>query len=237
MTIMNKEYILKFLKEKGSEGYKNILLRHGATEPCLGVKISDLKVISKKVKKDYELSLELFETGIYDAQYLAGLIADDARMSKADLQRWVDSASSPIAGSTVAWVTTGSPFGFYMAEKWIRSKKPIQKIAGWATLTCLVSIIPDADLDLQRIEELMLQVKKDIPKSEDRVKYQMLFFIISVGVYVQSLNSKAKQLAEEMGQVEVDMGETACQVPDPVAYIEKVEARGTIGKKRKKVKC
>ncbi len=234
---MNTSEILDFLKLKGSESYKKILLRHGAQEPCLGVKISDLKVISKKVKKDYELSLELFDTGIYDAQYLAGLIADDARMSKSDLQSWVENASSPIAGSTIAWVTTGSAFGFQMAEKWIRSKKPIQKIAGWATLSCLVSVIQDEKLDLKRMEELMLQVHQDILKSEDRVKYQMLFFIISVGIYVQPLLIPAKRIAEEIGQVEVDMGETACQIPDPVAYIKKVEKRGTIGKKRKKVKC
>jgi 3-methyladenine DNA glycosylase AlkD len=37
-----------------------------------GVKIGDLKVIQKKVKKDHQLAMELFDTGIYDAMYLAG---------------------------------------------------------------------------------------------------------------------------------------------------------------------
>jgi hypothetical protein len=33
------------------------------------------------------------------------------------------------------------------------------------------------------------------------------------------------------------MNGTACQVPDALAYIQKVEARGSIGKKRKTAKC
>jgi len=65
-------------------------MNHGAQEPCLGVKIEDMKKIQKRVKVDYQLALDLYDTGIADAMYLAGLIADDARMSKKDLQRWVE---------------------------------------------------------------------------------------------------------------------------------------------------
>jgi hypothetical protein len=35
----------------------------------------------------------------------------------------------------------------------------------------------------------------------------------------------------------VDMGGTACEVPDAVEYIKRVEERGSLGKKRKTVKC
>ena len=36
-------------------------------------------VFQKRIKMDYQLALDLYETGNYDAMYLAGLIADDAR--------------------------------------------------------------------------------------------------------------------------------------------------------------
>ncbi len=48
-----------------------------------------MKPIQKKIKKDYALALELFDTGNSDAQYLAGLIADETKMSKKDLNNWV----------------------------------------------------------------------------------------------------------------------------------------------------
>jgi hypothetical protein len=36
--------------------------------------VEELKKIQKRIKKDYQLALDLYDTGIYDAMYLAGLI-------------------------------------------------------------------------------------------------------------------------------------------------------------------
>jgi hypothetical protein len=47
----------------------------------------------------------------------------------------------------------------------------------------------------------------------------------------------AKAAARQMGMVTVEMGETACKVPDAIAYIEKVEAMGRQGQKRKTIRC
>ena len=62
-------------------------------------------------------------------------------------------------------------------------------------------------------------------------------FVIAVGSYVKSLTDFAKQVGEKIGALEVDMGNTACQVPFAPDYIRKVEKRGTIGKKRTSAKC
>ncbi len=75
---MTAKAILEELRPLGSENYKRILLNHGVKEPCFGVKIEELKKIQKRIKKDYKLALDLYDTGVYDAMYLAGLIADDA---------------------------------------------------------------------------------------------------------------------------------------------------------------
>ena len=69
--------ITEELKRLGTESVKRVLRNHGAQEPLFGVKIGDLKKIQKRIKKDYQLALGLYDTGIYDATYLAGLIADD----------------------------------------------------------------------------------------------------------------------------------------------------------------
>src|SRR5262245_42623819 len=120
---MTAKEILAELKPLGSESYKRILMQnHGIKEPCFGVKIADLKKIQKRIKIDYQLALDLYDSGNYDAMYLAGLIADDVRMTKKDLQRWVERAyGGALAGYTVAWVAAGSPHGWEIAMKWIDS--------------------------------------------------------------------------------------------------------------------
>src|SRR3984885_6317504 len=102
---MTAAEIVQELKPLGSESIKKVLLKHGIREPVFGVKIEELKKIQKRVKKDYQLALDLYDTGIYDAMYLAGLIADDAKMTKRDLRHWAATANCPaISEYTVAWV-------------------------------------------------------------------------------------------------------------------------------------
>src|SRR5260370_29944387 len=100
---MTAAEVVQQLKPLGSENIKKVLLEHGINEPVLGVKVEELKKIQKRIKKDHQLALELYATGIYDAQYLAGLIADETKMTKKDLRRWLATANClALCGTTVA---------------------------------------------------------------------------------------------------------------------------------------
>src|SRR5262249_9939345 len=166
---MTASEIVEALRPMGKESYKNVLKNHGIKEPFFGVKIEDLKKIQKRVKKDYQLALDLYDTGIYDAMYLAGLIADDARMTRKDLQHWADKANCPMLSEyTVAWVAAEGSHGRDLALKWIESKKESVASSGWATLSSLVAIKDDADLDLAELKELLQRVEKTIHRQPNR---------------------------------------------------------------------
>lgn len=230
--------IVEEIKALGREGYKKVLFTHGVKEPVFGAKIEDLKKIQKRIKKDYRLAMELYETGIYDAMYLAGLIADDAKMTREDLQRWVEKAyASGIYEYTVPWVAAGSPHGWDIGLEWIESSKENVAAAGWSTLGSWVAMKSDADLDLSVLRKLLQRVGKTIHDQPNRVRYTMNGFVIGVGCYVKPLTAAAEEAAAEIGEVTVDMGGTACKVPDAASYIDKVRQRGSLGKKRKTAKC
>lgn len=235
---MTTEQVMKELEKKGSEQIKKILLNHGIKEPLFGVKISDLKVIQKKVKIDHELALSLYETGIYDAMYLAGLIVDDSKMSKKDLQQWAEKApSSGISEYTVAWVAAESDHGWELGMKWIDSSKEKIATSGWNTLSGVIAMKPDNELDIATIKKLLQRIAKEIHSAPNRVRYAMNNFIITVGGYTKELTKEAIEIAKKVGDVYVDLSGTACKVPGAVDYIKKMEAKGVIGKKKKTVKC
>lgn len=235
---MTAKEIVVQLKCLGSENYKKVLRNHGIPEPFFGVKIEELKKFQKRIKKDYQLALDLYQTGIHDAMYLAGLIADDARMTKHDLGLWLDKATSGMLSEyTVPWVAAESPHGHELALEWIESPKERVAAAGWATLSSLVSIREDADLDLALLKRLLLRVQKTIHEQPNRVRYVMNGFVIAVGSYVKVLTAAALETASKIGRVEVEMGDTACKVPDAAEYIAKVQKRGALGQKRKTAKC
>jgi 3-methyladenine DNA glycosylase AlkD len=235
---MSADEILHEIQPLGTEGYRKILRNHGIPEPMFGVKIEDLKKIQKRIKTDYQLALDLYDTGVYDAMYLAGMIADAPRMTKADLRKWAKQAAcAAVSEYIVAPVAAESGHGLELAREWSDSSKELIAVAGWSTFGAVVSITDDADLDLAELKKLLKHVQQTIHEQPNHVRYVMNVFVISVGAHVASLTDTAIKTAEKIGKVTVDVGNTACKVPSAPEYIRKIQARGTIGKKRKSARC
>ena len=235
---MSAAKILAELKSLGQPSYKKTMMSHGIREPAYGVKIEDMKKIVKRVGKNYELALELYESGVSDAMYLAGLMADETKMTKKDLERWVDAAYCGMLYSyTVPWVAAESPHGWELGLQWIDSKQESVAAAGWATLGSLAGYLPDSELDLDQYKQLLVRAAKSIHEQPNGVRYAMNGFVISVGGGIKSLTKLALKTGASIGKVSVDMGDTACKTPSIVEYIGKIEARGSLGKKRKTTRC
>jgi 3-methyladenine DNA glycosylase AlkD len=234
---MQFDEIMQQLEQYSNETTKRIFMNHGAKEPLFGVKVADLKKIVKKVKTNHELSLQLYDTGNSDAMYLAGLIADEKQITRNDLQKWAEKAYwYMLSEYTVADVAAESRYGLVLAREWIKSEKENIDSAGWATCSGLLAIKPNEELDLNEIKNLLDYIKTNIHREQNRVRYVMNNFVICVGTYIPSLSDKAVEVAKFIGKVSVDMGGTSCKVPFAPEYIEKVKARGSVGKKRKAIR-
>ncbi|MEI9912088.1 MAG: DNA alkylation repair protein [Bacteroidota bacterium] len=236
---MTSKQVLEEIKKSGSESIKKTLMKHGAKEPFYGVKVEDLKKIQKKIKENQQqVALELFATGIGDAQYLAGLMAHGSKMSKKELQAWADTAGwQMISEYSVAWVACENELAFDIALKWIDSKKPAVASSGWATLSNIMATWPDEKLDIPMLKKLLTRIEKEIETAPNRVRYCMNGFVIAVGSYVKELTAPATATGKKIGHVEVDMNGTYCKVPFAPGYIKKVIDKGYLGKKKKTAKC
>jgi len=235
---MTAQEILAQLEAFGDPNTKKTLMTHGAREPFFGVKVSDLKKILSKTKKNHELSLELYKTGNSDAMYLAGLMADEKKITKEQLEEWVEQAYwSYLSEYAVPWVAAESKHGFELGQKWIKSDKETIAAAGWGTLSYYASVREDKDLDIPAYSKLLDLVEKEIHQAPNRVKYAMNGFIIAIGTAIEALSEKAKETAHKVGKVHVEMGGTACKVPLAIDYIQKVIDKGNLGKKRKTARC
>jgi len=232
--------VMAELKKKGSEKTRKIYARHGmATDNMFGVSVADLKVIAKTMKGQQALACELYATGNLDAMYLAGMVANGSQMTTKELNAWAEGAANlqMISEYTVPWVTVENPHGRDLAMQWIKSKKEHVASSGWCTYSGLLATKPDEDLNLAEIEKLLETVVSGIKDPRNRVRYTMNGFVISVGAYVKPLLKQAKAAARQIGAVSVDVGDTACKVPLATAYIEKIEAAGRVGQKRKTIRC
>lgn len=229
--------ILVELEKMGTPAIKKVLMNHGAREPFFGVRVGDMKTIVKRVKKDYALSLALYETGNSDAMYLAGLIADEEAMTEQDLDYWAEQAYwHMLSEYSVAWVAAESKFGYKLGMKWIDDEREQMAVCGWSTLGSLIALGRAAHFAEGELAMLIDRVVKTLHKSKNRVRYAMNGFLIVVGTYVPELRAKAIAAGNALGEIQVDMGGTACKVPEAPAYIEKAAAKWN-GKFKKTVRC
>ena len=232
--------IMATLKKKGKENTRKIYSRHGIPiDRTYGVSVADLKAIAKTIKGEQDLAHQLFDTGVMDAMYLAGMVADGAQMTRKQLEQWCERAAGMqmISEYTVPWVTVDNPNARELALQWMKSKNEHVASTGWSVYAGLVAVKPDDGLDLAEIERLLGTVVKEVGNAQNRVRYNMNCFVIAVGGYVKPLLKQAKAAAQKIGDVSVDMGETSCKVPLATDYIAKIEAMGRVGKKRKTIRC
>jgi len=232
--------VLSALRSKGTERTRATYARHGlAPELSYGVSVADMKLIAKPIRGDQELAYELYDSGVTEAMYLAGIVASGAKMTEARLESWARGADGRcmISDFTVPWVTVEHPQATQLAMEWIRSTDEYLASSGWSTYSGLVMTRPDQDLDLKEVEALLAVIAKSVHGANNRVRSAMNSFVIAVGTYVTPLSSQAKATARQIGHVSVDVGDTACKIPVALAYIEKAEQAGKVGKKRKTIRC
>lgn len=236
--MLSYEEIMAQLKTLGNENTARVLMNHGAGPICYGVKIEDLKKIFKQTKTQHDLAMALYNSGVYDAMYLAGYVMDGKTMTQSELMSWAQSSpGSAISSYTVPWVALESPFGYELSLEWITSNQEKMVISGWCILANYVCITPDDQMDMKELSRLLELVVLTILSTSNDVRQAMNSFLISVGCYCMPLYDKAIDCAKQIGKVPVLGKDTTCKIPNALEYIEKVRLRGTLGKKKKNLKC
>ncbi len=236
---MDKSEVMAFLKSKGSEQTRKIFTNHGANCDFYGVKVADLKIVQKKVKVNHELATELYDTKNADAQYLAGLIADPKKFTRAQFDKWANNASwYMVSEYALAWNLAESPLCMEICRDWIHDSDEQKRAIAWAAMSSYLGITPNDEIDNKYHKELIKRVVDTIhDEPADRVRYCMNGYLIALGGAIPELTNACKEAGDRIGKVEVYMGKTACKVPVVRPYIEKMEDKGRIGKKKKTCKC
>ncbi|MBC1604515.1 DNA alkylation repair protein [Listeria rocourtiae] len=235
---MNTNEVMQQLESLGSEQTKKTLRKHGANEPIFGVKIGDMKKYLVKKIVNQDVSRELFATGNYDAQYLAGLTINPKEVTKEELLHWAETANcTAINEAIVASLAAETPYAVELAKTWMASKEERIADTGWSCYANYLSLAPNEEINENEVLALLENIEQNIHGAKNSIKYTMNQFVICTGTYYPPLLEKAISVAKSIGQVHVDMGETSCKVPLATGYIEKVIEKDRVGKKRKRAIC
>jgi 3-methyladenine DNA glycosylase AlkD len=215
--------LMKFLEKSGSEQARKTYTRHGAKGPMFGVSFGTLGKLQKRIRVDHDLALKLWNTGNLDARNLAMKIADPARMTPSELDRWARENPFRMCVLYIGSLAQESGQGLAKAKEWIASSDEKLRATGWTVISIL------ANRDEQSPDEVyakhLARVEKSIQTEANDVKYAMNGAVIAIGGRSPALRKAATAAAKRIGRVEVDHGATACETPEAAAYIDKTWAR------------
>lgn len=235
---MELSEIMDELKSLGKERTKKIYISNGAKEPVFGVTISAMKPIFNKIKYNQSLAEQLYATGNYDAMYLAGMVAEPKRMVEEDFNRWIEGAYFYMISDFIVAVTLAeTDIAFSVADRWIDSGKELTMSAGWSCYEWLLGTRKDSEFEKDKLLAMLNKVRDTIHNQPNRTKYAMNNFVIAAGISYLPLHEETKKVAEELGKVDVFMGNKLCQTNVAIEYIQNAVDKGKLGFKRKHVRC
>lgn len=222
---MSLAEVMSALEKAGSAQTRKTYARHGAPEPMFGVSFATLKTLLKRIGLDHELAMALWDTGNFDARNLAYKIADPARMSPADLDRWAAAPGARMCTGYVASLAVEGPHGRARAEAWLAAPAAELRGVGWSLVGALAmrdEHLPDAWLAAR-----LAEIEKGIHAAPNAEREAMNAAVISIGCRSAALRKAAAAAAKRIGKVEIDHGDTSCKTPDAGAYLEKTWAHAT----------
>jgi 3-methyladenine DNA glycosylase AlkD len=221
---MKLEDILATLAALGKPQTAAIYKRHGSGDNVHGVLTSEVAKLAKKIKVDHALALKLWKTGNAEARILALLIADPAKVSRADADALVEDGPVHFLGCYLASLVARSPVADGTMRAWMKSRDEDFREMGYGILSARLKDDPEAISDADALK-ILATIGTEIHGSPNRARHAMNGALIAIGVFKPALRGHAIEAARRIGRVEVDHGETGCKTPDAAAAIEKGSKR------------
>lgn len=193
---MNTREIIELLRSLENPENKAGMARFGINaENAFGISMKSLEPIARKIKKNHELALELWETGFHEARILAILIADPKKITPELMDKWTaDFNSWDICDQAAMKLYCKTPFAWQKVYEWAQSEQEFVRRAAFATLAALCLHYKEKNNEpFEKSLGLILQYSRD---ERNFVKKAVNWALRQIGKRNLELNRKAIETAE-----------------------------------------
>jgi len=167
------------------------------TRNALGIYQKDLKELAKKIGKNANLAIELFDTNIYEARILCSKIYDPKELTIELMEQWVSTFENwEICDSFCMGLFAKSQFAVVKAKEWTLRTKEFEKRAGFTIIAAYC--MADKKATNEVYEQFFPIIKNAATDDRIYVKKAVNWALRSIGKRNKDLNKKAIALAEEI---------------------------------------
>lgn len=196
------EEVLVALQAKAKPGNVEGMARFAIVgDQRMGVSVPDMRRIAKSVGKNHQLALDLWETGVPEAMIVAGMIAEPAKLTEAQMEDWVvDINSWDICDQVCMNLFEKSPLAEKKIFEWSLREEEFVKRTAYALIACLAWHDKQA-LDERFINYFPLLVAGSTDE-RNFVKKAVNWALRNIGKRNQNLNKQAIQVAREIHEID-----------------------------------
>lgn len=190
--------VMKELKRHGRkrnvEGMAHFGIR---AKKVYGVSKPMMDAMAKKIGKNHELGLRLWETGNHDARLLGMLISEPAKVNAAQMERWVrDFDNWDVCDGTCCHLFVDAKPAWQKAFVWSGRKREFEKRAGFA-LAAYLAIHDKKAADALFVKYLKV-IKREAWDDRNFVRKAVNWALRNIGKRNKRLDRKAIACAERI---------------------------------------
>ena len=136
---MNVVEIVAYFEANRSDVNREGMARFGIrVDDAYGISMVDLRSLAKKIGKDHQLALDLWETGFHESRILSTIIDVPALVTDDQMERWVSAFDSwDICDQCCSNLFSRTPFAVRKAKEWSLRDEEYVKRAGFVMIAAL----------------------------------------------------------------------------------------------------
>lgn len=195
---MNSIEIVEALKSLGNTKNREGMARFGInTDTALGIPMPEIRNLAKSIKKNHELAISLWESGIHEARILAVLIADPKQLTFELASAWcADFNSWDLCDQACMNLFDKAPWAREAVFEWAKDEREFVRRAAFALIASIG--VHNKKATDESFEEFFGLIDEYSHDGRNFVKKAINWALRQIGKRTPELNRRAIDFCEEL---------------------------------------
>lgn len=166
-----------------------------------GVSKPKMDLLAKRIGRDHQLALQLWNSGVHDARILAGMVDEAHLVTASQMDRWVrDFDNWDVCDGTCCHLFAHTAFAWQKAASWSVKSAEFQKRAGFALMAYLA--VHDKRAADPRFRQLLPIIRREACDDRNFVRKAVNWALRQIGKRNLRLNFAAIREAERIRKMD-----------------------------------
>ena len=192
--------ILRWLERRGTKRNRDGMARYGiVADKVFGVSMATMQPYAKKLGRNHELALALWDTGWLEARMLAAFVDEPERVTASQMDRWARDFDNWAVCDTLCFkLFDRTPHAWKKVEHWSGRRDEFVKRAAFALLASVA--LHDRKAPDEPFTRSFRIIERESTDSRNFVKKGVSWALRSIGHRNAALNAEATRVAKRLAE-------------------------------------